>query len=126
MYTRTLRVFHHSVILASALPAAGQTASGTVIGTVRDSASAPLQGAVVKLLPLNVQGVTDNQGQYRFSAIAPGDYSVNASYIGFSAGNAEVTVSAGQTAKVDLTLQVAYQTDQIIVEGAARPEKPKP
>jgi len=106
-----------SVLLGSGVPAAGQTARGTIVGTVRDSASAPLQGAVVILLPVNAQVVTDNQGQYRFNAVAPGDYSVSASYVGFSVGNADVTVSAGQTAKVDLTLQVSYQTDQVIVEG---------
>jgi TonB-dependent receptor len=106
-----------SVLLGRGVPAAGQTASGTVIGTVRDSGSAPLQGAIVTLLPLNIQAVTDNQGQYRFNAVAPGDYSVSASYVGFSVGNADVTISAGQTAKVDLTLQVSYQTDQVIVEG---------
>jgi len=103
--------------LLCAMSGVAQERSGTITGTIRDSASAPLQGAVVRLLPLNVQAVTDNQGQYRFSAIAPGDYSVNASYIGFSVANTDVTVSAGQTAKVDVTLQLAYQTDQVIVEG---------
>jgi len=105
------------VLLLFSAKANCQGGGGTISGIVRDSASAPLQGALVKLLPTSEQAVTDNQGQYRFSQVAAGDYTVSASYIGFSVQNQTVSVTAGQAAKVDLTLEVAYQTESVIVEG---------
>lgn len=98
-------------------PIYGQSDTGSVSGVVRDSSNAPLQGAVVRLLPVNEQAVTDGQGAYRFNGVIPGDYSVSGSYVGFSVANAQVSVTAGQTAKADLTLEVAYQSDSVIVEG---------
>src|SRR3954447_24913107 len=64
--------------------ALGQSSSGTVAGTAKDSGASALQGALVKLDPLGKQAVTDNHGQFRIADVAPGDYTVTVSYVGFA------------------------------------------
>jgi TonB-dependent receptor len=97
------------------IPAAAQEEKGVVAGTVRDSANAVLTGALVELQPTAKRAVTDDQGQYRITDVAPGQYTVTASYIGLASFTATVTVAAGQTASVDATLKVASRNDDVLV-----------
>lgn len=98
------------------LPSAiAQPPKGIVTGTARDSAGLPLQGARVQLVPSGKQAVTDTQGQFRITDVAPGDYTFTVSYVGFVSSTHRLKVASGQTANGDAVLQVASQADQIIV-----------
>lgn len=98
------------------LPAAmAQPARSTVTGVAKDSSGSLLQGARVQLDPSGQLGVTDSQGQFRIPDVAPGDYTLTISYIGFSTFSQKVTVSPGQTANVEALLQVESQSDQVLV-----------
>src|ERR1700739_3660213 len=88
---------------------------GSVTGTVKDASEAILQGARVELRPGAQAAVSNNQGQFTFTAVAPGHYTVVVSYLGFSPFSSEVTVSAGQTVNVDAVLQVAQSTQEVTV-----------
>lgn len=104
------------------LPGAlGQTVRGTIIGTVKDSGGSPLPGAVVVLLPPGNRAATDTQGQFRFSNVPAAEYTVSVSYVGFSAATANTEAEAGKTVNVNITLQVATQTDKVLVT-AERPQ----
>ncbi len=96
-------------------PANGQERNGTVTGTAKDSAGLTLQGARVQLDPLGKQAVTDNQGQFRITDVAPGDYAVTVSYVGFSPFIQKITVAGGQTVNVDAQVEVASVSDQVLV-----------
>ena len=104
-------------LLLISLGGFGQAARGVVSGTAKDPGGASLQGARVQLVELNKQQVTDTQGQFRFTDVPPGSYTLSVSYVGFGDFSQAVTVAAAQTATVDAVLQVASRTDEVIVRA---------
>lgn len=108
------------MVVLCVIPTAAQTGRGVVEGTVKDSAGVALQGASVELQPLGRRVVTDELGQFRIPEVPAGSYTLVASYVGFAAFSGPVTIQAGQTTRVDAKLNVASQTDQVIVT-AERP-----
>ena len=98
------------------LPAASaQTSSWAITGTVQDPTGSVLVGAKVTLEPSGRLAATDNQGQFRFSNLAPGAYTLTASYLGFSDFTSTVTVTSGQTANVVASMKVPSSSDAVIV-----------
>jgi TonB-dependent receptor len=95
-------------------------ATGSIKGRVMDSTGGVLPGAVVTLAPKGGNAVTDNQGEFTISGLEAGNYTVNVNYVGFSPFTKEVTLAAGQPARLDAKLDVAGQSSQILVT-AARP-----
>jgi len=108
----------------------GVTTTGTISGTVTDASSStvtdasistvtiastanPIAGASVSTQPATTTVTTDAQGNYTISDVAPGFYTVTASASGYFAGNAGVTVTAGQTATCNLALQPEPTTGTI-------------
>src|SRR5215469_18489076 len=90
--------------------ASAQTASkteGAIVGTVRDTSQATLPGAKVSLTGAEVMGTksvtTDENGVYRFPALAPGDYRLTYELAGFATQTREgVHISLGFTATVNV------------------------
>jgi TonB-dependent receptor len=115
---RRLRPLLLLVILGSVLwPswAAAQTGRGTITGTVRDSRGLELTSALIELQPWGKRVATDDQGQFRITDVPPGEYTLTTSYVGFKPFTTSVKVDAGQTANVDVVLQVASQSDTVLV-----------
>src|SRR5579863_754799 len=96
-------------------PAIGQERNGTVAGTAKDSGGLALQGALVQLAPTGKQAATDDQGQFRIADVAPGDYTVTVSYVGFAPFTQSIAVAGGQTANLDAQVEVASVADQVMV-----------
>ena len=82
-----LRLFLLS-ILFNAAPASAQFDSGTVVGTVRDTSGAVVQGAKVTLTSaatgISVSKTSTDDGNYEFPASKPGMYLVTAEKAGFA------------------------------------------
>jgi|HubBroStandDraft_2_1064218.scaffolds.fasta_scaffold00138_8 TonB-dependent receptor len=118
---RTIVGFVFTTLLLCTLfyaePLTAQQGSGTVMGTAKDSAGSTLQGALVELLPVGKKAVTDELGQFRITSVAPGEYTLSVSYVGFQVSNKQVTLEAGKTETVEVVLQVASQVDQVLVTG---------
>ena len=93
-------------------PAAAQV--GGITGTVNDSSGAALPGARVDL-EQGPSAVSDDQGQFTISNIAPGTYTATVNYVGFARSTTTVTVTAGQTARLNMVLNVTSQNDVVIV-----------
>jgi TonB-dependent receptor len=108
--------FAFTFTLLGLTPALAQT--GSITGTVKDTSSAVLPGATVKLSPGAASVTSDSQGAFNVPAIAPGAYTVTVDYVGFSPSTASVTVVAGQLAHVNVVMNVATEKDDIIVIGA--------
>jgi TonB-dependent receptor len=104
--------------LARPCPAAlAQTpnARGTIQGHVTDSSNAVLQGATVTITPGGAHAVTGGEGEYVIAGVAPGTYTMTVNFVGFKEWTQTVTVAAGQPVRADARLDVAGQSEAILV-----------
>jgi TonB-dependent receptor len=90
---------------------------GSIAGTVKDSSGAVLPGARIELQQKGPSAVSDAQGQFLISNLQPAAYSVTVTYIGFSALQTSVNVTAGQIAHLDAALQVETASQVVTVNG---------
>ncbi len=116
---------HIVIIILSALaPGLAVAQTGSVAGTVRDEAGAPLPGINVVLAGTTLGDATDLNGRYQIRQIPPGAYTVQASAIGFQTEQQPATVEAGGTATVDFVLQdVTLRGDEVVVTAARRAQR---
>jgi trimeric autotransporter adhesin len=82
----------------------------TLTGLVHSAEGSPVPGATVKLTNLDTHKVwvswTDESGKYEFPDLPSGQYSIQASQLGFLATTSQAAVSLS-SAKVDVVLRVA-------------------
>src|SRR4051812_10618232 len=101
------------------LSAAENTAAGTVSGVVLNSANGHfVQGAAVTLEGTTRTEQTNSQGAFVFGGVAAGHYTVSADASGASRGMATVDVTAGQTAKIAITLNADVVAMQPLIVTA--------
>lgn len=84
---------------------ATRTGSGAIAGRVLDAVTgAPLVGADVTLDGTSFTTATDRTGAFRLSRLPAGPYSLLVLYLGHGEQRTDVTIVAGQTLPVDVTL----------------------
>lgn len=106
-----------ALLFLSFLPTAvAQNKRGTLSGTVLDAAGRALQGARVEVQPGGSTALSNAQGEFSID-LAPGKYSVAIAYVGFSTFKVDLTVDAGQTARVNPVLAVVSKTEEVVVFG---------
>ena len=101
-----------TIALLGLTPALSQV--GTIAGSVKDSSAGGLPGARAEI-EQGPSAVSDDQGQFLISRLAPGSYKVTVSYVGFSSFSTSVTVTSGQVTALNAVLQVetASQTSHV-------------
>jgi len=72
-------------VMPLSLPLLAQTGNGAIAGTAQDSAGSALIGARVVVQPTGRETASDNQGNFRISDLPAGQYTITASYVGFTA-----------------------------------------
>ena len=97
--------------------AAAQTAHSGIVGHVSDSGGAAVQHAKVELQPGGKVGATDDTGDFTFSDLAPGEYTLTVSYVGFSIFSTGVNVTTGAPARVNAILQLGTQNESVTVHA---------
>ena len=107
-----------------ATPSFGQNAvSGTVIGTVLDTTGAAVPGAAVRVENI-AQGVvynttTNDSGNYTQTNVQPGNYTITITKTGFQKYvQQNVAVAVSQSTRVDASLQVGAETQEVTVTAA--------
>ena len=108
-------VFILSVVLLPVITAVAQRNTGTISGRAVDRIGAVLAGAQVRLQPGDISAATDGQGEFNFIGLAPGEYSVTISYVGFSTFTQQVKVTAGQASRVEAKMEVAAASEEVTV-----------
>jgi len=112
------------LFLAIALQAAAQYDSASVLGTLRDHSGAALTKGTVRLTSRSTGTeqtlLTNDQGNFKFGSVKPGDYTLSAEVTGFKTAHTDAfTVTVGARQRVDLVLEVGGTTDTITVSDAA-------
>lgn len=104
--------------------AAHAQSSGTVAGTVVDEEGRPLPGANVTVLDTDDGTSTDADGRYVLDGLAPERHTLRVSFVGYSAQEEEVTVTAGDTVEVEFVLtEDVAQLDEAVVVGYGEQER---
>ena len=98
----------------------GQEFRATVTGHVVDPSSAAVPTALIQIRNLGTNEVatatTDSQGNYSIPFLKPGSYSLTAEAKGFKKVTQEnFTLNVGQTATLNLTLEVGSVTESMTV-----------
>ena len=108
-----------------ARPAGAQTGTATISGHVTDESGGVLPGVTVSarsaaLQVAAVTAVTDAQGEYRITPLPIGTYSVAYTLSGFQTiQRQDIRLTAGFTARVDITLKVGQLEETVTVSGAS-------
>ncbi len=100
--------------------AGAQATRGAISGRVVDPSGAILQGAQITLQPRGLSLASNAQGEFAFVDLAPGDYKVTISYLGFVTSEADVKVASGEVARADTQMKVGSVSQEVIVT-AERP-----
>ncbi len=114
------------VMVGLVMPGRAQTNYGAVRGLVSDSQGSVLPNASVSLMNEQTKvvrkSVTNGGGEYLFTALDPGTYTVTISAPAFSKMQQNgILVSIGNTSTVDAKLKTGDVTQQVVVSGEASP-----
>jgi iron complex outermembrane receptor protein len=91
-------------------------------GHVSSADNTPLAGATIKLSKSSKVTRSDNQGDYTFSNLKPGNYSVTASYLGYATAVQSIDVNAN--ANLDFRLTASpFMAEEVIVRSTRANEK---
>jgi hypothetical protein len=110
-------------LLAATATVSAQVDQGAITGTVTDDTGATIAGAEVTLLAtdtgLTLQRKANSSGNYTFSPIKIGNYTVSATASGFQTTTREnIHLSAQQRLNVDVLLKPGQVSQTVTVTGA--------
>lgn len=98
----------------------GQSKTGSIKGTVKTS-----DGVTVESVEIAIKGVSnttaDRSGNYTLKNVPAGNYTITARLVGLKPTSREVTVIGGETADIDIMLQVSnQQLNEVVVSGGKK------
>jgi outer membrane receptor protein involved in Fe transport len=99
----------------------GQTATGTIGGTVRDATGAVMPGVAVTIENVATRATrattTDAEGRYTLPGVEPGEYVLKAALTGFrTAVRSGVLVTVGGVTDANLELSVGQLSEEVTVQ----------
>ncbi len=117
--------FHRPLIFASWIvfmvalfaPAMSGQGRSAITGRVADSSGAVLQGARVELQPRGIVAATNSWGEFTFTNVPPGAYTVTISYVGFETVSQAVSVGTNPLEPMNVLLKVRSKNEEIVVEA---------
>ena len=122
---RKSTVFVLVLLLGLLVPAklAAQVDMGSISGAIRDQSDAAIPNAKVVLTNegtnITVATTTGSEGQYTFSPVKVGRYSVSASATGFqTVKQNNVTVDVQQKVELDISLALGQAREVVVVDAA--------
>ena len=108
--------------ISTAFGQATTSGTGAMNGRVVDDTGAVMPGVTVTITSPAMMGartsVTDAEGQYRFTAVPPGDYVVQFELAGFrTVRNEGIRISTGFTGTINAEMKVASLEESVTVTG---------
>ena len=101
-----------------------QTADVAVMGVVRDSASRPIRGAAVEVLPDGPRAVTRDDGRFVLRGLRRGDHRLFVRRLGYQPAVSDVSVETG-TLEVEIELELSAQRLAPQIVSARRERLPR-
>ena len=119
-FKRLTASFITAVVLVLPPAASAQTERGTITGVVMDSSKAAVPGVSIAVVNVGTNAstnvVSSESGSYSAANLPPGTYRIEATLQGFQTSKVEgVTLSAGTTARVDVTLSLGSVSESVLV-----------
>lgn len=97
--------------------------TGDVAGIVKDATGAVVPGATVTLKNTDSgevrSAVTGQAGEYRFSLLNPGNYTITAAATGLKSNSQKFAVQVGQAVEMNVTLNVTATQEVVEVQAEA-------
>ena len=117
-------LFGSLLLVALSSLAFAQENTGSVTGTVKDTAGATVPGAKVTLsgsgLVRSLDATSDKEGQFTFPKVPSGSYTVTVTQTGFkTVKNEEVAVVLGQSSNVDVALSAGAVTESVTISAGS-------
>jgi len=109
----------------AALPLHASAQNGTIEGTIVDAETEEtLVGANVRVMGTAQGASTNVDGRFRLTNVPAGDQTLRITYVGYQAQDVSVTVRAGETSTLSITLTPsALLGDEVVVTGTRQAEK---
>ena len=112
------------LLLMLPLTLAAQETRATLSGTISDATGAIVTEARIRLsnrdTSVGFEAITNKDGQYRFLFLNPGKYRLSTEKAGFKGFVRDgIELNVGQSAVVDLTLQVGQVSESVTITGDA-------
>jgi len=120
---RALAVSASVVFVLASLPSSvlTQAVTGSIEGCITDASGAVLPGVTVTATATSTgdrhTAITDARGLYRLMGLAPGKYKLRVDLAGFKSVEHEISVSAGQMIKRNVTMSVGHLEETVKVTG---------
>ena len=116
------RIVFTMLLIFGVSAARAQLTTADILGTVTDSTGAVIPGAPVTLRNLATSdtrtAATDRSGNFDFTLLQPGHYSLTVTATGFKAVNTpDLSVEAGDRARSDAHLQPGSSSETVSVEA---------
>lgn len=90
----------------------------TIVGNVtRADGNRNLAGALVRIVETGRTTSTDDNGDFRFAGVGPGEYTLEVSFLGFQTLREPVAVSAARAASIQLSMAEEIDDGSIVVYG---------
>jgi hypothetical protein len=113
-----------SILLVFGISTARADVTGAISGTVRDSGSAVVSGARVRIVNVQTnvsqESTTGADGTYHFLALQAGAYSITVTATGFQTHtDSGITLQVNDQLQLNVTLQVGTVTEHVDVSASA-------
>lgn len=113
------------LLLVCACACAAQNVNGSLGGAVTDAAGAPVVGANVRVKQVSREWqrdiATDESGQFRLTALPPGEYEIEVEQTGFAVyrSDSPIKLLAGDAPFLNISLAAQGVTEAVTVTGEA-------
>jgi len=108
-----------SAVFAQSAQGAATGTKASISGHVGDASNAVIQSARVVVAPGNLVVTTDSLGDFVVAGLTPGNYTVTVTSAGFKQLVQSVSITAGRDMPLNLVLQVAPGSEEVIVSGGS-------
>jgi hypothetical protein len=113
------------LLIFSSRGAIAQLSTADIVGTVTDASGAVVPKVTVTLVNLDTQDrrvdISNSSGEFQFSLLPAGHYSVTAKASDFKTTTLNLAVEAGDRARADINLITGGVTETVVVEASTTP-----